>query len=136
MRLIKNEKGIALAMVLILAAIALAIMAALIYMITTGTQISGMQKRYKTALEAGMGGADMTYQFIAARGDTSSLLTALSSISPLVTTSGSCCGTNMAGTSFCGTAGGLAAKLNTPTTSWSSPVAGIDGYRPRHFYYL
>jgi len=64
-----NEKGIALVMVLILAAIALAIMAGLIYMITAGTQISGMQKRYKTALDAGFGGADVSFQLIAARGD-------------------------------------------------------------------
>jgi hypothetical protein len=56
-------------MVLILSVIALAVMGALIYMLTAGTQISGMQKRYKTALEAGLGGADITYQFIAARGD-------------------------------------------------------------------
>lgn len=64
-----NEKGIALVMVIILAAIALAIMAALVYMLTSGTQISGMQKRYRTALEAGVGGADVTFQLIAARGD-------------------------------------------------------------------
>ena len=56
-----NERGIALVMVLILSAIALAIMAALIYMITVGTQASGMQKRYRTALEAGKGGADISY---------------------------------------------------------------------------
>jgi hypothetical protein len=64
-----NEKGIALVMILILAAIALAIMAGLIYMITAGTQISGMQKRYKTALDAGFGGVDVSYQLIGARGD-------------------------------------------------------------------
>ena len=64
---LSNEKGIALVMILILSAIALAIMAGLIYMITAGTQISGMQKRYKTALEAGKGGTDITYQLIAAR---------------------------------------------------------------------
>jgi hypothetical protein len=64
-----NEKGIALVMVLVLSAIALAIMAGLIYMITSGTQISGMQKRYKTALEAGVGGIDVTYHFIGKRGD-------------------------------------------------------------------
>ena len=66
---LRNNKGIALVMILILAAIALAIMAGLIYMITAGTQISGMQKRYKTALDAGFGGADITFQLIAARGD-------------------------------------------------------------------
>lgn len=64
-----NENGIALVMVLILSAIALAIMAGLIYMVTSGTQISGMEKRYKTALEAGSGGADIQYQIIALRMD-------------------------------------------------------------------
>lgn len=119
MKLLKNEKGIALAMILVLSAIALAIMAGLIYLITTGTQISGMQKRYKTALEAGTGGADVTYQFIALRGetsDTTALLNALSAISPTITTAGSCTGTNISGVSFTG----FAAKLNTPSTTWSS----------------
>jgi hypothetical protein len=46
----------------------LALMTTLIYMITTGTRISGLQKRYKTALEAGLGGADIFYQVIALRG--------------------------------------------------------------------
>jgi hypothetical protein len=67
--MLSTEKGIALVMILILAAIALAIIAGLIYMITSSTQISGMQKRYRTALEAGMGGVDVTYQLIAARGN-------------------------------------------------------------------
>ena len=64
-----NERGIALAVVLILAAISLAIMAALVFMLTSGTQISGAQKRYKTALEAGRAGAEVTLQMIAARGN-------------------------------------------------------------------
>jgi hypothetical protein len=68
-QVLASESGIALAMVLILAAIALAVMAGLVYMLTSGTQISGMQKRYRTAQEAGLGGADITYQLIAARGN-------------------------------------------------------------------
>jgi hypothetical protein len=114
-----NEKGIALVMILVLSAIALAIMAGLIYMITTGTQVSGMQKRYKTALEAGVGGSDITYHLIGLRGEpssTASFLTALSTISPALTTSNSCTGTNRDGKPFTG----LAAKLNTPSTSWSA----------------
>jgi len=117
--LLSTEKGIALVMILVLSAIALAIMAGLIYMITTGTQLSGMQKRYKTAFEAGVGGADVTYQFIRLRGEpssTTSLLTDLSTLSPVITTSGSCTGTNISGISFTG----LPAKLNTPSTTWSS----------------
>jgi len=65
----QNEKGIALVMILILSTIVLAIIAGLIYMITSTTQISGMQKRYRTALEAGMGGADLTFQIFRLRGD-------------------------------------------------------------------
>jgi len=129
MKQLRNERGIALVMILVLAAISLAIMAALIYMITAGTQVSGMQKRYRTALDAGVGSADLAYQFVATRGDTTlvgALLTQLSIINPAVTTSGSCCGTNTSGTYFCGSTStdGLAAKLNTPTTSWSSQCAG------------
>jgi hypothetical protein len=118
-----NEKGLAIVMVLILAAIALAIMAGLIYMITSSTQISGMQKRYETAREAAKGGADVTYQLIGLRGDTSktsTLLSELSAISPAITTSSSCTGTNIEGISF----SGLAAKFNTPTTSWSLACGG------------
>lgn len=71
---ILGQKGIALVMVLIISVIALAVMAALIYMLTAGTQISGVHKRYKTALEGGLAGADITYQFIADRGQDRSLL--------------------------------------------------------------
>jgi hypothetical protein len=69
LQVLSNQKGIALVMVLVLSAIALAIMAGLIYMLTSGTQISGIQKRYKTALEAGVGGAEVSYQVIGARGN-------------------------------------------------------------------
>lgn len=66
---LSTEKGLALVMVLVLSAILLAIMAGLIYMVISGTQISGIQKRYKTALEAGIGGADVTFQLLQARGN-------------------------------------------------------------------
>jgi len=123
--IVRNEKGLALVMILILSAIALAIMAGLIYMITSSTQISGMQKRYKTALEAGVGGADVTYQFISLRGDsidTASLISIFHPINPRITTAGGvsgpggCSGTDISGSTFYG----LEAKLKTPSTSWSS----------------
>jgi len=97
-----DEKGIALVMVLMLSTVALLIMAGLIYMLTTGTQISGIQKRYETVSEAGLGGSDVTYQLIGLRGDAS-------------TTPGTCRGTNQSGTTFTG----LAAKINTPTSTWT-----------------
>lgn len=120
LQLLRNESGIAFAMVLVLSVILLAIMTGLIYMITTSTQISGTQKRYKTALEAAKGGSDVAFQFIATRGDTSTLLGYLSSISPSITTSGSCTGTNKAGGSYTG----FSAKLNSPTTTWAAACDG------------
>lgn len=65
----KSESGTALLLVLVLSAVALAIMTALIYLITAGTQTSGMQKRYRTALEAGLAGSDIFIQLIELRGD-------------------------------------------------------------------
>jgi len=96
-----NNKGIALMMVLVLSAISLVIMAGLIYMLTTGTQLSGSQKRYETAVEAGTGGADVIYQMIAARGDPNIPLTNF-----LITAS------NVGGVDC------LTPKLNNPTSSW------------------
>lgn len=128
--LLSSEKGIALVMILILAAIALMIMAGLIFMVTSSTQISGMQKRYKTALEAGKGGAEITYQFIALRGEdaeNTNLTTLLSSINPDITTPVGCTGTDISGTTYTGTGatpGGLAAKLNTPTYIETPPGSG------------
>jgi hypothetical protein len=87
----KSENGVVLLMVLILSAIALAIMTALIYMITIGTQTSGMQKRYRTALEAGIAGSDVLAQVIEARGDISSL----TALSPNITVPAACTGTSI-----------------------------------------
>lgn len=64
-----NEKGVALITALVLTAVALLIMGTMLYMITSGTKISGIQKRYKTALEAGFGGKEVIYQTIQARGN-------------------------------------------------------------------
>jgi hypothetical protein len=114
----KGEKGIALVMVLVLSTVALLIMAGLIYMLTTGTQISGIQKKYETASEAGLGGSDVTYQLIGLRGDasrTASFLNDMAALLPTITTPSTCRGINMAGTTFTG----LAAKINSPTSTWT-----------------
>ena len=74
MSIFRNEKGIALVMVLILSVICLAITSALVYFVTMGTRISGIEKRYETALEATIGGEELTYQLIGSRGDTSNPL--------------------------------------------------------------
>jgi hypothetical protein len=97
-----NEKGITLVIVMILSLISLAIIASLIFMIITGTQISGIQKRYKTSLEAGMGGADVTYQVISFKGNPN--IPGLSNFAiPAENVGGFNC---------------LRAKLENPTSAW------------------
>ncbi len=70
---LRNEKGVALAAVMVLAMVALALTATLMYMLARGGYLSGMQKQYKTALEAGVGGTGVTFRVIAAGGSTASL---------------------------------------------------------------
>lgn len=64
MKILKNEEGIALLMVLVLSAISLAAMAAMLYMMTVRSDISGLRKGYNTAYEAAMGGADVVDNMI------------------------------------------------------------------------
>jgi hypothetical protein len=121
-----NEKGIALVMVLILAAISLAIMTALIYMLAGGTRTSGIQKRYKTALEAGIGGGEVAYQFVSLRGqsaDQTAFINKLNaaglSLNASVTTPVGCTRSGAATCSTYAVYTGLEAKLNLPTSCWS-----------------
>ena len=57
-RHLDNESGMTLVIVIVLAAAALMIMSALIYMATSGTEVSGMGARYTNAFEAAVGGTD------------------------------------------------------------------------------
>lgn len=134
MNLMKNENGFALAMILVLSAISLSIMTGLIYMTTTGTQMSGVQKRYRTATDAGLGGIDVTYQLIEERGDALSnilLLTDLFSLSPTINTPVTCTtdvtANNPATLSSCASLGlhsGIAAKILLPTPCWEGCDSG------------
>ncbi len=128
-----NDKGIALVMVLLLSTIALAIMAGLIYMITAGTQASGLQKRYKTAHDAGIGGIDLTFDLIDQWGSATGQTNFINSLNSLLlvpplnaqlrTPDGfiglpapACAGTNKQGANF----QGIAAKVRTSTSSWAN----------------
>jgi hypothetical protein len=118
---IQSEKGAVLIVVIVLSAVALAIMTALIYMITTGTQISGLQKRYKTALEAGDGGGDVFYQLIATRAESAGVQSLAgelnaSGLNFSTTTPAECRADLASGVTYTG----LAAKLMTPSTSWTN----------------
>ncbi len=63
-KLIRNEKGVALVMVIIIALIGLVMVSTLLFMVTQGTRISGAQKVFRTTDEAGLGGAQIATQVI------------------------------------------------------------------------
>lgn len=56
---LKNQRGIALLTALMFTLIALAIVMAAMYLVTQGIQVSAANKRYKNALEAAQGGAEL-----------------------------------------------------------------------------
>jgi hypothetical protein len=68
MKLLRNEKGIALVMVLIFSLIGLAIVSAMLFMLTQGTRISGSLKIYKSGDEAGLGGTFTIAEMIKNKG--------------------------------------------------------------------
>lgn len=59
MKKLKNEQGAALVTAMLLTLIALAIVMAILYIITWQTRLSGAHKRYKTAIEASQGGVEL-----------------------------------------------------------------------------
>ncbi len=61
---IDNKRGTALIAVLIFSIIGLAIIGAMVQMVIQGTKLSGIGKRYATALEAAKGGADIITDMI------------------------------------------------------------------------
>lgn len=61
---IRNEKGIALVMVLIFSMIGLAIVSAMLFMLTQETMMSGTNKVYRSADEAGLGGVNVAVDMV------------------------------------------------------------------------
>lgn len=120
MKQIKNEKGIALVMVLVLALIGLGMVSSLLFMLTQGTQFSGAQKFYRTAEEAGFGGVELTTQYLASRGELD-----IPVLPGLAFTSGCNCNDPYTYTDnidlMTGAASNRCDKLCSPTASW--PVA-------------
>ena len=121
--LAKNEKGIALVMVLILALISLALVSALLYMMTQGTTMSGGQKFYRTAEEASYGGMELAMGYISGRG--LSNLPANATFSGLGFTASCNCGDPYVYTdnidNITGARSDRCDKLCNPTANW--PVA-------------
>lgn len=75
MKILRNEKGFAMVFVLILAAISLAMTLAMLLMVSRGSFLSGQQKRFRTASEAGRGGMEAMFQLISNRGNPDPLYT-------------------------------------------------------------
>jgi hypothetical protein len=69
MKTLRNEKGFALAFVLVLAVIALGLTLAMLAMVGSGSFVSGQQKRFRTAVEASKGGIEAMMDLIATRGN-------------------------------------------------------------------
>ncbi len=59
MKILNNEKGIALVTALLLTLISLGMVMALLYMVLQQTKMSGAHKRYKSSLEAAHGGVQL-----------------------------------------------------------------------------
>jgi len=77
MKTLRNENGFAMVFVLILAAIALAMTLAMLLMVSGGSYVSGQQKRFRTAVEAGRGGMEAMFQLISNRGNPDNTLYSL-----------------------------------------------------------
>ncbi|MEW6713988.1 MAG: hypothetical protein AB1306_02700 [Nitrospirota bacterium] len=138
MKILNNEKGIALFMVLVLSVIMLSITAAVLYMVTEGTKSSGREKRYKTAIEAGLGGLDISYELIGTRGDTANLVNVvLAGRNAVVSTPAECVPSAVAACvaldDYSAGYTGLATKLRLPTsigTAGDSCWSGCDSTLP------
>lgn len=112
-RMVRSEAGIALVTALMLTLISLGIIMSLMYLITSGIQRTGASKRYKNALEASYGGAELITKDL--------LPLILQNISDPqlinILNAAPYTGTNLVvgATQQC-----LQAKLKGPTTSWPS----------------
>jgi len=104
--LIRNEKGVVLIFVLLLSVVALITTGGLLHMLARSGYVSGQQKRYNTALEAGRGGVEATLQVVADRGAVTVPLTNLVLGADLNT------------------------KLANPTVSWGMGVDSTSAINP------
>jgi hypothetical protein len=101
----RNDRGIALVMVLVLSLIALAVVSAMIFMITQETRISGGQRFFRTAEEASIGGIEIMTEFIMKRGSLAGVR-----LSGLLVTADPC----------------LQEKLNLAKAAWTGNCTAVE----------
>lgn len=121
---IRNDKGLALVMALLISVIVLSMAAGLIYMVTTGSQISGVDKRHMIALAA-TGEQGIVAQLINRRDGTleAALDTAVNYDSPSPIACNNVGGVALPDLTTCTDLGnytGLEAKIKLPTACWSA----------------
>jgi hypothetical protein len=68
MTMLRNERGMALVMVMLMSLIGLVIVSSLLFMLTLGSQTSGAHGFYRTADEAAIGGIEISTRFLDNRG--------------------------------------------------------------------
>ncbi|MBK5276682.1 MAG: hypothetical protein JJE30_16760 [Desulfuromonadales bacterium] len=121
MRCLDNNNGFALVTSLMLTLLSLVIVMSLLYMITQGTKVSGLNKKYKTALEASYGGTELFTKdilpFVMRNYSSTTLVT------DLVTTFGA--DRLSVGSQSC-----LQAKLKNATLNWPA-VCGNNNSNPK-----
>jgi hypothetical protein len=125
--LLRSESGVALVIVLVLAAVSLTLITALLYLVTVGTRTSGVQKRYRTALEACVAGSDIVKQIIEVRGDNTAITTFLNGLTGLnaaQNVSSSCAGTAYSPSTSTFT--GPGAKIMTSSTTWNAACGSTN----------
>jgi hypothetical protein len=114
MKVMSNEKGVALVTSLLITLISLAIAMALLAFVIAGTKMSAAQKRYRNSLSAAYGGVEVTTRDLIPKifmGYSSSALTSsFSTINLSVQTSNAC----------------LRQKLFLPTNQWTTSVCGAN----------
>jgi hypothetical protein len=120
-KIIRNKDGVALVLVLMIVVISAGLLAAVMYYALTGTEISGLQRKYQTSKEASLGAIDiftkeLVPRVIAEQGTAglSAIVAGLTS-APGIVNSVVANSTNDA----C-----FQAKLSLPSTCWSTCLPG------------
>jgi hypothetical protein len=111
-----NEKGQALMIVLFCSVIALVFVMAILYMVTKGTQMSGVQKRYDSALDAANASVAISTQFL-----DNKAVTVDESMNPV---NEHVFETTLSVIPAAGTC--IEEKLRLPTTAWSNTCTTAD----------
>lgn len=118
-----NDKGLALVMALLISVIVLSMAAGLIYMVTTGSQLSGVDKRHMIALAA-TGEQGIVAQLINRRnGSLEAALDAAVNYAPSPIACNNVGGVTLPDLTTCTDLGnytGLEAKIKLPTACWSA----------------